>query len=422
MTDRMGVFAERSRLERRTSIEEYWAMPWADFEVMLGVRNPLLLRTFNFSNRDRATAFLLSCGFDVSEASHHKAFEQFYCEALFHIRHALMTFEERQRFPVPARLLHLSEPSDLFVMASDRNPRRRYQRLWACTIIKVFFAIANLEFSDKLRDIDSARDQIFGKIRSLLRQEDDGSFSISWSGISIKLHAIDWKEAKTRQSIILKLLHKPESAVDEVFDYLGVRFVVRQPSDLPLLLKILVMSDIVIPASVLAVRTRNTLFNWKRAKHSCDILYSLSSMDRLEPEEMEAMVHNVSWTMGTHDEIPKAKNLFTSAEYRSLQLTVRHLVRIPNPARKIVDSLVGQLRHYRGIEAEENTLMDLVPTEIAKYFPIEIQVMDASAYDVSRFGAASHEQYKAAQIKVVRDRVLGSLLHFSEDKLSTQGI
>jgi uncharacterized protein (TIGR04562 family) len=286
----------------------------------------------------------------------------------------------------------------------------------------VFFALTNLEFSDKLRDINEARNQIFGKIRGLLKQESDGSSTISWAGISVNLHAIDWKEAKTRQSIVLKLLHKPESAADEVFDYLGVRFVVRKPGDLPLLLKILVLSDIVIPNSVLAVRTRNTLFNWRKAKRSCDILYSLSSMDRMEPEEMEKSLHKVPWTMGMHDEIPKAKNLFTSSEYRSLQLTVRHLVRIANPSRQVVDSLVNQLKHYRSLDGEESTLTDLVPAETAKYFPIEIQVMDASAYDVSRFGAASHEQYKAAQIKVVRDRVLGSLLRFSEDKLTTQGV
>lgn len=422
MTENAGVFAERSRLDRRTAVEDYWAMPWADFEVALGVRNPLLLRTFNFSTRERAGAFLRSCGFDVGKADHCMAFEQFYCEAMFHIRHALMSFEERQRFPVPARLLYLSDPRDLFVMASDRNPRRRYQRLWACTLIKVFFALTTLEFSDKLRDIDEARNQIFGKIRSLLKQESDGSSTISWAGISVNLHAIDWKDAKTRQSIVLKLLHKPESAADEVFDYLGVRFVVRKPGDLPLLLKILVLSDIIIPNNVLAVRTRNTLFNWRKAKRSCDILYSLSSMDRMEPEEMEQSLHKVPWTMGMRDEVPKAKNPFSSSEYRSLQLTVRHLVRIANPSRQVVDSLVNQLKHYRSMDGEESTLTDLVPAETAKYFPIEIQVMDASAYDVSRFGAASHEQYKAAQIKVVRDRVLGSLLHFSEDKLTTQGI
>lgn len=412
--------AERARLERRTSVEDYWQLPWADFEVMLGVKSPLQLRSYGLANPERAEAYLKACGFDCRKDADRKVFEQFYCEAVFLIRHVLMSFEERQRFPVPLRLLHLGHPRQLFVLASDRNPRRRYQRLWACSLIKVFFAIANLEYSDKLRDIDFARNQIFGRIRSLIKQESDGAQVVSFGGIEVRLHAIDWKEAKTRQSIILKQLHKPESASDELFDYLGVRFVVRTESDLPLLLKILVESDILIPHNVLAVRTRNSLFNLRKAKQLFDILYSLSSMDRLEPDEMATLFHKVPWTFGASDERPKARNVFSSAEYRSLQLTVRHLVRVPNPAHRVVDSLLSQLKHYRGVDSDEASLVELVPAESAKYFPIEIQLMDASAYDLSRFGAASHEQYKAGQLKVVRERVLGSLMHFSEDKLTTQ--
>ncbi len=412
--------AERARLDQRTSVEEYWKLPWADFEVMLGIKSPLQVRSYALANPERAEAHLKACGFDCEKSSDRKAFEQFYCEAVFLIRHILMTFEERQLFPVPLRLLHLGHPRQLFVLASDRNPRRRYQRLWACALIKVFSAIANLEYSDKLRDIDFARNQIFDRIRSLMIQDDDGSQVMAWNDITLKLHAVDWKEAKTRHSIILKQLHKPESASDELFDYLGVRFVVRNESELPLVLKILVESNILIPNNVLAVRTRNSLFNFRKAKQLFDILYSLSSMDRLEPDEMKSLFHRVPWTFRSQDERPKARNVFSSAEYRSLQLTVRHLVRVPNPAHRVVDSLMSQLRHYRGVDTDEGTLTDLVPPESAKYFPIEIQLMDAGSYDLSRFGAASHEPYKAAQLKVVRDRVLGSLMHFSQDKLTTQ--
>ncbi len=412
--------AERARLERRIFIENYWRLPWADFEVMLGIKNPLQVRSYGLADPSEAEEYLKACGFDCSQPNNRKVFEQFYCEAVYIIRHVLMSFEERQHFQLPKRLLRLAQPWHLFVLASDRNPRRRYERLWACALVKVFFAITNLEYSDKLRDIDFARNQIFGHLRALINTKDDGTQYISFGEIEAKLYAIDWKEAKTRHSIILKQLHKPESAADELFDYLGVRFVVRTESELPLLLKILVNSNILIPNNVLSVRTRNSLFNFRKSKQLQEILYSLSSMDRLEPEEMAALFRKIPWTFGIQDERPKARNMFTSSEYRSLQLTVRHLVRVPNPAHQVVDSLVTQLRHYRGVDADEASLVDLVPAESAKYFPIEIQMMDASAYDLSRFGAASHEQYKAAQLRVVRERVLGNLMHFTKDKLSTQ--
>ena len=56
----------------------------------------------------------------------------------------------------------------------------------------------------------------------------------------------------------------------------------------------------------------------------------------------------------------------------------------------------------------------------AHYFPIEIQMMDQESYEMAKFGPASHEQYKANQLKAVRERVLGNLMTFHEEKLTTQ--
>jgi hypothetical protein len=46
--------------------------------------------------------------------------------------------------------------------------------------------------------------------------------------------------------------------------------------------------------------------------------------------------------------------------------------------------------------------------------------MDQESYQLAKFGPASHEQYKAQQLKAVRDRILCNLLSFNEEKLSTQ--
>ena len=41
---------------------------------------------------------------------------------------------------------------------------------------------------------------------------------------------------------------------------------------------------------------------------------------------------------------------------------------------------------------------------------------------MAKFGPASHEQYKANQLKAVRERVLGNLLSFNEEKMTAQDL
>ena len=403
-------------------------MPWQEFEVTLGLRNLLALRSLNVPTPERAQALLKNCGFDIARPDHCRAFEQIFGEALFLIRHVLFTDAERARFVVPSELLQLDDPRRLLCLASQRTPRRRYVRLWACSILKVMNAVSNLEYSGKLRDIDEARKQIFGRIKRLLHTDSaHGSNFVAarHAGLDVRLHLVDLKEAKTRTSIALKLLHKPDSIVDEVFDYLGVRFVVPTQTEVPRLLRLLIEADIVIPYQVIGLRTRNNLINVKKAQRLLNFSSDLLSMGTLDPQEFNEMASRIPWSYSSSDE-PTRKgahghNAHSSSYYRSVQLTVRHLVRTPNPAYLVLDSLSNQLRHYRGMEHEEDPLLaGMIPQEFARYFPIEIQIMDASSYDLSKFGPASHEQYKASQLKVVREKVLGGLLFLTEDKLATQ--
>jgi len=402
--------------------EDLWTLPWQELEVALGRRNALSLRGLNITSADRASTFFKGCGFDLAQPSHARELEQMYGESLFFIRHQLLTVEERAEFPLPHELLAIEDLRRLLILASVRTPRRRYVRLWACAVLKVMQAIANLEFSGKLRDLHLARDQIFGKLKSLMHEDRRGGITVRGNGLQVRLKTIDWKEAKTRSSVVMKLLHKPESIVDEVFDYLGVRYVVPAERDVPLLLRLLVEADIIIPHQVIGMRTRNSLLNLDEAKDLLTLSRDLLSTGTVTQAEFAEMCGRVPWGIAQSDpDRGKWNNAFSSSDYRAVQLTVRHLVRTPNPAYLVLDSLAGELRHYRGTERDSDPLLaGLVPQEITRYFPIEIQIMDESSYDISRFGPASHERYKHLQWLAVRERVLGGLLKVSEEKLATQ--
>ncbi|APJ04442.1 TIGR04552 family protein [Silvanigrella aquatica] len=405
-----------------SSFPSHWNIPWQEFEVILGIKNSFSQRNLNFQAESHAETFLKNCGFDLTNQMHIKQFEQFYGEALFFIRHVLLDNEEREKYIVPSHLLQLNNPCDLLIFASSYHPRKRYLRLWCCAILKVMYAISNLQFSGRLQIIDDAREQIFKRIRNIIHQKSDYHLEFKFKNQIISLNKVEWKEAKTRTSIILKLLHKPDSIVDEVFDYLGVRFVVQGSNEIPLLLKLLIEADIIIPHQVVSIRTRNSLLSIKHPKKVFDFLKELNSCGTLSDQEFEDMCKNIVWSGHNSDEHAKRSNSFSSQHYRSLQFTVRHLVRTPNPAFLVLESMTNQLRRYTGVLRQEPWMESVIPQYFAHYFPIEIQMMDQESYEMAKFGPASHEQYKANQLKSVRERVLGNLLSFNEDKLTTQEI
>jgi uncharacterized protein (TIGR04562 family) len=402
--------------------ENTWAMPWQELSVVLGHQNILNQRNLNITHRERSAEFLRHCGFDVVRFEHRKQIEQFFGESLFFIRHTLLSADEREFFPVPQDLLHLDDPRRLLVFASQRAPRRRYVRLWACALLKVMNAISHLEFNGKLRELEAAREQIFGRIKAIVSHETGTGWKISTQNVEVKLDHLEWKEAKTRHSVLLKLLHKPEAMAEEVFDYLGVRFVVPQEQDIARLLRVLIEADIIIPHQVLNLRTRNALIDLKNAHKQLSLAYDLLQTGSSTPEEFVAMCEKVNWSISDDSKNKESRqNLHSSSKYRSIQMTVRHLVRTPNPAFLVLSSLAGQLRHARGLEPEDDPLlMGLIPEENARFFPLEIQIFDRESHKIAQFGPASHEHYKSNQLQTVRKKVLGGLLHFDEGRLQTQ--
>lgn len=395
--------------------QHIWNIPWQEFEIALGLKNSFSQRNLNIETTQRAETFLKNCGFDISDRNQVKQFEQLLGEALFFIRHTLFNTEERERLYVPSEILLLESPLQLLILASSKQPRKRYKRLWACSLLKVMYAIANIQFSGKLQVLDYAREQILKKVKGLLTDH-----LIQFEDIKLHLNKVEWKEAKTRSSIVLKLLHKPDSIVDEVFDYLGVRFVVHQNHEIPLLIKLLIEADILIPHQVVSIRTRNSLLNLKTPKKILTFLSDLHSCGTLTSDQFEKMSSKVSWLPSLGEETHRRINLFSSQHYRSIQFTVRHLVRTSNPAYLALESISNQLRRYTGLHRQEPWMESVIPEQFANYFPIEIQIMDQESYELAKFGPASHEQYKSNQLKAVRERVLSSLVRFHDEKHISQ--
>ena len=400
-----------------------WNIPWQEFDIILNLKNLSSTRNLNINTREQAENFLRSCGLDIQENAQVREFETFLGEALYFIRHSLFKSDELELFPVPKQILKLDDPAELIIYASEKSPRLRYMRLWACALLKVVYIIANIEFSGKFYEVDLARQQIFMKIQELLSKDQKFLFNPDSPENKIPLFKVEWKEYKTRTSTIMKLLHKPDSIVDDVFDYLGVRFIVKDGKEIPQILKILIEKYVIIPHQVISVRTHNTLVDIEKAKKLMHFSRELLSSGTISKDEFETLCNNINWSYKTKKSIhlrSNRKNIFSSEHYKSLQFTVRHLLRMPNISYTILESFNKQLKKHRISTRYEPWTSSFIKPTYTRYFPIEIQILDKSSYNIAKIGPASHKKYKEQQLEDVRNRVLGGIFSFSEEKLKTQ--
>ena len=418
------------RSDHPTNIREPWDLAWQEFDLILGSQPLIDSQHMQIRTIQRASALLKGCGLNLNVPSQRRHSERLLGEAMHFLRHILMSPEERDRFPVPIDLQDCDDMRRLLVMASDLRPQNHYARVWACAILKIVHAVAGLEFSGMLDDLPLARRQIFRRITKHLKPNPGVSSSgqtpseshvfLHPSGELIGLAHIDWKEEKSRSSLILKLIHKSETLVDEVFDYIGVRFVLRNNHEIPLLLDALIRNDIVIPHLVITPRSRNTLVDIAKGKKILRLAKDLATHGELTPEEYLESRRHVDWSPEAKRSGNDRSNRFSSQQYRSLQLTVRHLVRLKNPAHRVLSALSMQLDHYQQGARSSNLLETLVPEENIRFFPLEIQIMDLPSYEDSKFGPSSHEKYKASQLAAARKRILSPLLDMHPSILATQ--
>ncbi len=408
---------------------EPWDLSWQEFDLVLGERRLIDALNLQVNSPERALSLLGNCGLDLSLPEHKQQSERIFGEALHFLRHDLMSDDERQKWSLPRPFTELDDIRQVLLLASDQRPRKRYARLWACSLLKVMHAITNLEFSGKLEDLPHARRLIFSKIRRHLQSSSENpsepSFFCHPCGESIPLTTVDWKEEKSRSSLIMKLIHKSENLVDDVYDYFGVRFVVKNEHDIPLLLDALLKTDIVIPHQVIAMRSRNSLVDLKKGKRLLKLTKDLSHNSCPTEKESPFSWQQIDWKPHsvTSGSGKKGRfNRFSSSSYRSIQLTVRHLVRLENPANRALLSLAAQLEHYQNTGRSDQWLNKLVPKENVRYFPLEIQIFDATSYEDSKFGPSSHESYKASQLRAARLRILGPLLQLDPELIPSQSL
>jgi uncharacterized protein (TIGR04562 family) len=349
---------------------------WRTLRHTLDGRSPIDFPRVNVGSNDEAVAFLAAYGFDWDIDDHQIEIRKMHTQAITFIEDELLDGEQ---IPDPVRTQ--TDLRKILVWASTRE--RGNCALWSCALLRVLHALAHSH--SFLNDLygDEVREQILQAFEPHLHIRSKG-LSLGRPPTDISLVDFEVKPAKTKHSVLLKLLHKPQSVAVSIFDRIGVRFVTEERFDVLLVANYLDVNNVVAFSNLVPGRTRNTLVDLDWLEDDYRRLRASGAETGQNTDELRNILRNAVRVMPYPPARKPLYNAHTSSAYHALQFTCRKLIWVN--------------ASHEGKTARERF-----------FFPFEIQILDEESYRQSRSGFAAYGEYKARQKSAVRKRVFGEL-------------
>lgn len=393
-----------------------WDFSWPVMNVLIGGRSSIDLPEISILGHKEAYEFIKSYGYDPQRTHDARLMHSVICESWAFIERWLMPKEWKMGLNPPEEVLMCQDPCQLLVWACDRAPEFTKRRMWSCAILRVMHTIAHIEGAFRYSNLEVARDEIIGRIQTLVTHDESGNTWIKNGRYSVKLHKLDWKVQKSRESVLLKLLHKRANVAETIYDMLGLRIVTEHQSDVMQIVKILYRSHVISFPNVIPSRSRNSLLDPDVFRSTLDQYRGEYLTNKLTHEQFLALAKNMVIPAKHDDE----SNLHSGIEYQAIQLTCRQLIRTPRPLTIIRKNLQAQIGELTAKDPAARGLVELVNVlknisqisgdDELSFFPYEIQVTDKKSWETNSTGKASHRRYKNSQLKTARLRVLSEIL------------
>lgn len=398
---------------------------WELLEVVLSGKSALDSKFFigPISTMEEVESFVQGYGIDIQDPVATAELFGNFQEAIQFIKKYFLKEgnPEGLDLQVPNAIYMVTDIRDLFLMATGNSKCTPEEALWAEVILKVMHTILHADKDLRSNYFPIIQTQIFDRFYKYVFRDDSNMLHLGErEGFNIKILDFETKSKKTRDSVIIKLLHKAENVAEEVFDRIGIRIITENKFDILRILKFLIEKHIVIPHNNKPSRSMNTIFDIKsfKDKHSAIIKTALRSNLSEERflEAMEAEMNHCSLNEGTD------RNNFTSKKYQSVQFTCRQLIKYKNP-------FLQEFRELRQLAKEtepSNSLsqkvlsmdMALIARDIRFFYPYEVQILDIASHRINTEGEASHLEYKKQQVQAAMKRVFDRLIKFKNIQIN----
>ena len=243
---------------------------WEVLDVIIGGRSAIDSgKSLGLRSTEEALRFMDCYGYDLENPiSKAELFGNFQ-EALNFIRQFFLAPEnpEGLKLEIPRKIQELNDIGQLLVLAGaggGGSPNGSLTALWACAIIKVMHTIAHMDKDLRTNYFADIQQQILDRFYKHVHRDENGQMYLGRDirdPDRIELVQYDSKARKGRDSVLLKLLHKPENVAEELFDRVGIRFVTKNRFDAIRVVKYLKDRYVIMPANIKPSRSRNTLLD-----------------------------------------------------------------------------------------------------------------------------------------------------------------
>lgn len=323
---------------------------------------------------------------------------------------------------VPSYLYSITNITELFLAATGHSSfkLKTEEALWAGVVLKVMHTILHTDKDLRYRYFSTIQQQIFDRFYKFIHRDEENRLFLrnEVGGMTIPLYDFQTKAKKTRDSIIIKLLHKQENVAEELFDRIGVRIITYNKLDALRVINFLQKNYVIMINNIKPSRSQNTLVDLKVLRKRMFTLYKQSMKEGFLEETFYQRLNNLieDCTPGSshHD------NRHSSDEYRAIHFTGRQLIKYRNPFMASFNEVRKQaLRDKENPVSQALLHLDTSPIsrDVRFFYPFEVQITDYESHLKNTQGEASHNEYKKSQLRSAMKRIFRPILDLKEIKI-----
>lgn len=387
-------------------------LDWSYLKIAVDRLSSIDLPRLYLRSKQEAKSFLFSYGYNWDDPIVREELWRIYFQSIAFIREKLL--DEEQKEAIPDYYLQRNSSTEVIRLLLDASGHSESGAIdpgrakWACAILRVMHVISHLDNDVKLENFNFAREQIFERFDRVVKRIEPRRWSVGQGERQVIVRRYLKKLRKDRNSILIKLLAKPYVMAEDIYDRLGVRFVVENRLDALRLLQALWDEGAISPVNINASRGVNSLMRLSAVEELIEEKKDALEQGKISLEQLRKDLKRIE-----SDDLAPAdpgRNPYSSPWYKALQITCRQLIVAPDPAYRFFQDFKQKIDS----DPEAAQILQKIPISLREqrtfYYPFEIQILDIGSYLDSIGGRSRHKDYKARQRLTARHRVLRDLV------------
>ncbi len=410
--------------ERPSYLAEY-SFNWETFDVVCSGKSSLDATNYltELHDKNQVQNFLCGYGFDITDPVESAELFGIFQEAMQFIKRYFLKEgnPEGLDLRIPNYLFTITNISELFLAATGHSSVKLKldEQFWAGVVLKVMHTLLHTDKDLRYRYYSTIQQQIFDRFYKFINRDEENRLSLkNESGSSIPLYDFQTKAKKTRDSIVIKLLHKQENVAEELFDRIGVRIITYNKLDALRVIRFLHRNHVIMINNIKPSRSQNTLVDLGLLRKKIYTLYKEAIRSKMVEEtfyqRLNSLIEECLPNKGYHD------NRHTLDEYRAIHFTGRQLIKYRNPFMASFNEVRKQaLKDKQNPVSQALLNLDTSPIsrDVRFFYPFEVQITDYESHLKNTQGEASHAEYKKSQLKSAMKRIFRPIIELNQLKV-----